>query len=87
MDKKETQTKVRELLNSGIKKSEVFTQLSGQGIKDSQLAYLIASYADPNLCRKNKGKVYLLITIMVFQALLAFLVGLSTGSDIGSNSK
>ena len=42
MNKKEIKAKVTDLISSGMAKSEVFTQLSGHGVKDSQLAYFIA---------------------------------------------
>lgn len=87
MNKKEIQTKVTELLLSGTEKSQVFTQLSGQGVKDSQLAYFIASYADPNRCYEHDRKVNILITLMFIQAVIAFLMGFSIGAKIGPNAK
>jgi hypothetical protein len=87
MNKKEIQAKVTKLLLSGAAKSEVFAQLSGQGVKDSQLAYLIASYADPNRCDEHDRKVNILITIMFIQAAIAFLIGFGIGAKMGPNAK
>lgn len=87
MNKKEIQTKVTELLLSGAAKSEVFSQLSGQGVKDSQLAYFIASYADPKRCDEHDRKVNILITLMFIQAVIAFLLGFGIGAKIGPNAK
>ena len=75
MNKKEIQAKVRELLVAGTPKAQVFEQLAGQGAKDSQLAYFIASYADPHRCSDHERKVNVLVTIMFIQALIAFFMG------------
>ena len=87
MTKTEIKSKVGELLSSGAAKSEVFAQLSGQGAKDSQLAYFIASYPDPVRCDEHSGKVNVLITLMLIQALIAFLLGFGVGAKIGPNAK
>lgn len=87
MNKAEIKSKVDELLSSGVAKSEVFAQLSGQGAKDSQLAYFIASYPDPVRCDEHSGKVNVLITLMLIQALIAFLLGFGIGAKIGPNAK
>jgi hypothetical protein len=87
MNKKEIKAKVTELLLSGVTKMEVFTQLSGQGIKDSQLAYFIASHADPGLCTEHDRKVNIIIGLMSIQAALAFLLCLAIGAKIGPNAK
>jgi hypothetical protein len=86
MNKKEIQAKVRELLAAGTTKTEVFAQLTGQGVKDSQLAYFIASYADPNRCDDHERKVNILITIMFVQALIAFFLGFGIGAKIGPHA-
>ena len=44
MNKNEIKAQVHSLIEAGTPKSEVFSRLSGQGIKDSQLAYFIAAY-------------------------------------------
>jgi hypothetical protein len=87
MNKKEIQAQVTDLLSSGIPKSEVFTKLAGKGVKDSQLAHFIASYADPFRCDAHDGKINILITIMFIQALLAALLGFGIGAKIGPNAK
>ncbi len=87
MNKKEAKAKVKDLLSSGVPRSEVFTQLSGQGIKDSLLASLIASSADPYLCHMHDRKVNAVITLMFIQAALALLIGFSIGSAIGSDAR
>lgn len=87
MNKAEIKSKVSELLSSGTAKAEVFTQLSGQGVKDSQLAYFIASYPDPVRCEQHGGKVNALITLMFIQAVIAFFLGYGIGVKIGPNAK
>lgn len=83
LSKKELEKKVRELLDANTAKSEVFSQLSGHGVKDSHLAYLIASYADPVRCGEHDRKVNVLITIMLVQALIGFMLGMAQGAGIG----
>ena len=87
MNKKEVQAKVNDLLSSGVRKSEVFAKLSGQGVKDRQLAHFIASYADPLRCAAHDGKVNVIITLMFVQALIAALLGFGIGAKIGPNAK
>jgi hypothetical protein len=87
MNKKEIKAKVNDLISSGVSKSQVFTQLSGQGLKDSQLAHLIASYADPILCHIHDRKVSVVITLMFIQSVIAFLVGFGIGANIGPNAQ
>lgn len=87
MNKKEIKAKVNDLLASGATKSDVFSQLTEQGVKDSQLAQFIASYADQQRCDEHSRKVNALITIMFFQAIVAFLIGFGAGIKIGPNAK
>lgn len=87
MNKKEIKARVSELLSSGTAKSEVFAQLSGQGIKDSRLAYFIAAHPDAARCDEHSGKVKVLIAIMLVQALIVFLLGFGIGAKIGPNAK
>ena len=79
MNKKEVIRRVNELLATGVAKDEVFAQLSGQGIKDNQLAYYIASHVSPNLSDQYAGKVNILITLMFVQSLLGFFMGFVVG--------
>ncbi len=87
MDKIEIKAKVHDLLDSGMHKSDVFTQLSGQGVKDSYLAQSIASYPNPILCAMHRLKVSILVTIMVIEAGLGLWLGYSIGAMIGPNAK
>jgi hypothetical protein len=87
MNKKEISAKVAELLSSGVAKVEVFAQLSGQGIKDSQLAYLVAAFADPKRCYEHDRKVNVLVTLMFILAVITFLAGFGIGAKIGPNAK
>lgn len=87
MNKKEAKAKVKDLLSSRVPRSEVFAQLSGQGVKDRLLARLIASTADPYLCDIHDRKVNAVITLMFIQAALALLIGFIIGSTIGPNAR
>jgi hypothetical protein len=74
MDRAEIKSKVNELLSSGTGQAEVFARLSGQGVKDSQLASLIASYPDPLRCKQHRWKVNVLIFITLIQAVIGCLI-------------
>lgn len=87
MNKREIKAKIKELLSSGTTKSAVFAQLSGQGVKDSQLAYFIASYPDPVRCDEQRWKSNILITLMFIQAVIVFLLGFGIGARIGPNAR
>ncbi|RFO96601.1 hypothetical protein DIC66_12690 [Rhodoferax lacus] len=87
MSKKDIKAKVVADLSSGAAKSEVFSRLSGQGIKDSQLAYFIAAYADARLCDEHSRKVDNLVFLMVAQSLLAAIIGYGVGAHLGPNAK
>jgi hypothetical protein len=65
MDKSELKRKVKYLTSFGTGRSEVFSELSGQGLKDSQLALVIANCADPALAEAHKLKVRLLMALML----------------------
>ncbi|WP_431096569.1 hypothetical protein [Polaromonas aquatica] len=86
MEKSEVKRMVRELLAAGQGKTVTFAQLSGQGLKDKQLAMVIASHADPELTEAHRGKVRVLIVIMLIQAILAFFVGYGIGYKMGPNA-
>ena len=87
MNKNEIQAAVTDMLGKGMGKSAVFAELSGQGVKDSRLAYMVASYADPDRCDAHDRKVNILVTIMFVQAVIAFLMGFAIGAQIGPAAK
>ena len=86
MEKSEVKQMARELLAAGQGKTATFAQLSGKGMKDKQLATVIASHPDPELTEVHRGKVRVLIVIMLIQAILAFFVGYGIGYKIGPNA-
>ena len=71
MSKKEVRLKVNEMLSAGEKKQEVFSALSGRGVKDRVLAYYIASYIDPQRCAQNKVHRGVVIALGYLQVLVA----------------
>lgn len=86
MTKKEIKSKMVELLSSGISKTDVFTELSGRGVKDSQLAYYIASYPNPTHCIAHKRKVNIVITLTSIAAILGCIACFGL-EEIGPNAK
>lgn len=83
MNKKEIKAQVGTLLEAGTPKSEVFSRLSGQGVKDRQLAYFIAAHPLPWRCDAHERKVNVLVSIMLLQAMFGFFAGFVIGSAIG----
>lgn len=81
MNKSELKSRIAALLSRGTGRSEVFDQLSNQGVKGSTLATLIASYATPLLCKQHQVKVWIAIALMVVQSLLIMAIGLVVATD------
>ncbi|MBI0329899.1 hypothetical protein [Burkholderia plantarii] len=79
MNRKEAKAKVREMLSTGTKKREVFRALSGQGVKDRALAFLIASHLDPRRYADNRIHVRIVIAIACLQLILGLLIGANLG--------
>jgi hypothetical protein len=69
MDKSEIKRKVKNLLAFGTGKSEVYSELSGPGVKDSQLAWAIASYPDQALYDRYKNLVRALVALLVLETI------------------
>jgi len=86
MNKSEIKLKIKELLSSGVGRSETFDLVSDQGVKDSTVATLIASYAAPLLCKQHRGKVHIAISLMVVQSLLIMAIGFVVVTDIAVSS-
>ncbi|MDR2872131.1 MAG: hypothetical protein LBV45_06350 [Xanthomonadaceae bacterium] len=88
MNKKEIKARIGELLSSGTPKAEIFAQLSGQGIKDRLLAIYIACYPDSALFDRHRGKVKLLVAIMLAKAVIVFLqTYYILGEEFGPNAE
>jgi hypothetical protein len=71
LSKKAVRLKVTEMLAAGQKKRDVFAALSGRGVKDRALAYLIASHVDPRRCAENKVHRWIIIALGYLQVLIA----------------
>jgi hypothetical protein len=83
MSNSATRKKVRELLSSGMEKSDVFQQLKDEGANEKKLAYFIAAHVGPIRASEHAGKVNILVTLMFIVAVLAFLGAWSTGASRG----
>lgn len=86
MNKKEIRNQIANLISSGVKKHEVFTQLSGQGVSDSRLAYMVAAYPNPQRVADSKIWVRILLFISGLQVLLGFIVGFGIGIHSNLNA-
>lgn len=82
MNKKEIKAKVAELTASGLGKNEIFNQLSGQGIKDGKLAYIIAGHITPELRDEHEQKIKVLVYLMFIQAIFTFYAGFNIGAGM-----
>ena len=87
MDKKRLKAKIKELLESGMTKTEVYRQLSTEGVRENQLAYSIASYIDPHLRYIHDGKVNILVSIMLVYAAIGFMTAFNIGAQLGPDTK
>jgi len=71
MNKNEVRAKVTEMLSAGEKKQDVFAGLSGKGVKDRVLAYLIASHVDLRRCVENRTYRRIAIAIAYYHVVVA----------------
>jgi hypothetical protein len=86
MTRKQIQAKVRELINDGAEREQVFVQFARHGVKAGELAYYISSCAGPVRRDEHHGKVLVLLALMVFQTLIAFLAGYGIAAKLGPNT-
>lgn len=70
MNKSEIVRKVKHLMALGSSKTEVYSELSGPRVKESQLAWAIAAYPDPVLYERNKGKVRALAALLLAESVI-----------------
>ncbi|NML35481.1 hypothetical protein [Paraburkholderia antibiotica] len=82
MNKKEARNLIEGMLSAGRKKQDVFTALSGKGVKDRVLAYRIAAYADPQRCAANKAHIRALTVIACIELLFGMFVAFGIGAQI-----
>ena len=82
-DRKAIQARADAMLAQGVGKSEVFRQLSGQGLKDRQLAAWLAARHDPQARAEMSLHVNILVGLMVLQALILLAVGWQVATWFG----
>jgi hypothetical protein len=82
MNTKEARAKVTERLSAGEKKQQVFAELSGNGVKDRVLAYLIASHVDLRRCAENKTHRRIVIASAYLQVVLVVLAALYSATSM-----
>ena len=83
MKRKEVQTEVNLRLAKGEGQSAVFNAMSGQGVSNRVVAHIVASYADPILCRQYSGLIKAMIAIAWIQCAIAVLIGIGIGAKLG----
>jgi len=82
MNQKEARAEIARLASSGIARSEIYARLSGRGIKDRKLAWLLASYADPRLLEANQKYIGWVVLIACAQTAMGFIDGFGIGEKI-----
>lgn len=73
MSKSEIARKVKHLMALGSSKTEVYSELAGPRVKDSHLAWAIASHPDPALYERHKGKVRALVALLIAESAVGIL--------------
>lgn len=79
-NKKEIRARLDGLLAQGLGKSEIFNQLTGQGVRDRQIAQWLAEIPDMEARREQSLNIGILSGLMLAQALIIFAVTLSTST-------
>jgi hypothetical protein len=79
MKKKQIQEAVHTHLSQGRSKSEVFQLMSGQGVSDRVVAYLIAAHPAPDLVRRHARLIDAMMVISWLQMAVAVLMGVVLG--------
>jgi hypothetical protein len=74
MNKSEIRSKVIEILQAGVGKSEAFSRLSVEAANDKFLATCIASHAGVDVRQKYGTKVYVLMGLLTVFATVKFLI-------------
>lgn len=82
-DKRAIRRQMDAMLAEGAGKTEVFRQLSGQGVKDRHLAAWLASKPDLQAFAEMKLHVNILTAFMVLQALIILAMTASTSLFLG----
>lgn len=81
MNRYDIRQKIEQGTAQGRSKTELFEQLRGQGLSDSKLAHDVAAEPAPALCIAHRSKVRVIVCLMLFQAVLGFLVVFGAGDS------
>ncbi|MEK6348533.1 MAG: hypothetical protein V4764_13710 [Burkholderia sp.] len=67
MNRKEARAKIAQMLDGGSRKATVFDSLSGCGVTDKRLAWMIASHVDPQRAADNRFHARVLVGVTFLQ--------------------
>ncbi|MBN3726212.1 hypothetical protein [Burkholderia sp. Ac-20379] len=67
MNRKEARAQIAQMLDGGSRKATVFDSLSGRGVADKRLAWMIASHVDPQRAADNRFHAWVLVGVMFLQ--------------------
>lgn len=67
MNRKEARAQIAQMLASGGRKATVFDTLSGRGVADKRLAWMIASHVDPQRAADNRFHAWVLVGVTFLQ--------------------
>ena len=80
---KELRKRAYDLISTGSDKQSTYNTLKGQGITDAKLAFVVASICTPQTSQQYAWRTRIVVAILVIQAFLASLLGLSFGLKTG----
>lgn len=87
LSKPETRRQLNDMLDAGSPKAEAFKHFSGGAVKDRTLAYFIACHPDKAAYARHRGKVMVLVAIMIIESLLGALTALVLSEGMGALGK
>ncbi|WP_144152866.1 hypothetical protein [Paraburkholderia sp. BCC1885] len=82
MNTREAQIEIGRLNSLGMSRSAIFSRLTGRGVRDSRLAWLVASHVDPRRRAGNQRHIRIVIAIALVQAVIGCLQAFGIGEQI-----
>lgn len=83
MNVRQVRTEIDGLALLGVGRSAIFARLRGRGMKDSRLAWLVASHVDGRRRAENRWHVRIVVAIVLVQAAADFLDAFGLGQAVG----
>jgi hypothetical protein len=81
LSKNECQSKIKEMIECGLSKEEVYNRLSRKGVTDKRLTSYIASYLSSNLLREHSGKIISVKLLLLLDIIFCLVTLFSIQND------